>query len=248
MGANTSLSLKRLSWKLAILFAITCPKRVSSLTSLDLNHYRILPEGVVFTLTVPTKGTRPFFTRYPTDPVLCPVDCFTHYLTLTREKRVAQQGKPINLFISYIKPPHPVTKATIACWILSLIKEAGIDTEIFKAYSVRGASTTAAANVLVPLQEILNMADWSNASTFCQFYYKPVLERQCFHSLHCFQDVCILLLSYINGVALNSTTCILIYFARSSRNIIAIYFARSSRNIIANYTRADEPVGIIGVI
>jgi hypothetical protein len=82
----------------------------TSLTSLDLNHYRILPEGVVFTLTVPTKGTRPdetvqaFFTRYPADPGLCPVDCFTHYLTLTREKRVAQQGKPNNLFISYIKP------------------------------------------------------------------------------------------------------------------------------------------------
>ena len=172
---NTSLSLKVLSWKLAIL------KRVSSLTSLDLNHYRILPEGV-FTLTVPTKGTRPdetvqaFFTRYPADPALCPVDCFTHYLTLTREKRVAQQGKPNNLFISYIKPHHPVTKATIARWILSLIKEAGIDTEIFKAHSVRGASTTAAANALVPLQEILNMADWSNASTFRQFYYKPVFS------------------------------------------------------------------------
>ena len=155
---------------------------VSSLTSLDLNHYRILPEGVVFTLTVPTKGTRPdetvqaFFTRYPADPALCPVDCFTHYLTLTREKRVAQQGKPNNLFISYIRLHHPVTKATIARWILSLIKEAGIDTEIFKAHSVRGASTTAAANALVPLQEILNMADWSNASTFRQFYYKPVFS------------------------------------------------------------------------
>ena len=71
---------------------------------------------MVFTLTVPTKGTRPdetvqaFFARYPADPALCPVDCFTHYLTLTSEKRVAQQGKPNNLFISYIKPHHPVTK------------------------------------------------------------------------------------------------------------------------------------------
>jgi spore coat polysaccharide biosynthesis protein SpsF (cytidylyltransferase family) len=54
--------------------------------------------------------------------------------------------------------------------------EAGIDTEIFKAHSLRGASTTAAANALVPLREILNMADWSNASIFRQFYYKPVFS------------------------------------------------------------------------
>ena len=49
------------------------------------------------------------------------------------------------------------------------MKLAGIDTEIFKAHSVRGAATTAAANALVPLEKILHMADWSNASTFRQF-------------------------------------------------------------------------------
>ena len=180
MGTNNSLSLKHLSWKLATLFFITCPKRVSSLTSLNLNYYKMVPEGVVFTLTVPTKGTRPdetiqaFFTRYPADPYLCPVHCFTHYLLLTKEKRAVQEGKPNNLFISYIKPHHPIAKATLARWILSLIKEAGIDTKIFKAHSLRGGSTTVAANALVPLQEIMNMADWSNASTFRQHYYKPV--------------------------------------------------------------------------
>ena len=56
------------------------------------------------------------------------------------------------------------------------MKLAGIDTGIFKAHSVRGAATTAAANTLSPLEEILNMADWSNASTFRQFYYKPVFS------------------------------------------------------------------------
>ena len=82
MGLNQSLPLKRLSWKLATLFAITCPKRVSSITSLNLNHHRVLPEGVAFTLTVPTNGTRPdeivqaFSNRYPSEARLCPVNCF----------------------------------------------------------------------------------------------------------------------------------------------------------------------------
>ena len=84
LSVNSGLSPKQLSWKLAILFAITCPKRVSSLASLDLNHHRDLPEGVAFTLTVPTRGTRPdqtvqaFFACYPSETSLCPVDCLKH--------------------------------------------------------------------------------------------------------------------------------------------------------------------------
>ena len=98
---------------------------------------------------------------------------FEQYLASTKDLRETQQGKPSNLFISLVKPHRPVTRATISRWILSLIKEAGIDTTIFKAHSVRRASTTAAANALVPLQEILDMADWSKAATFRQFYHKP---------------------------------------------------------------------------
>ena len=78
------------------------------------------------------------------------------------------------MFISHVKPRRPVTRATISRWILSVIKKAGIETTIFNAHSVRGASTTAAANGLVPLQEILDIADWSKAATFRQFYYKPI--------------------------------------------------------------------------
>ena len=132
MGPNDALSLKHLSWKPATLFAITCPERVSSIASLDLNHHRVLPEGVVFTLTVPTKGTRPdetvqaFFARYTTEANLCPVECFGHYLSKITHKREMLQGKPNNLFISYIRPYRPVSKATATRWILCLIKELNV--------------------------------------------------------------------------------------------------------------------------
>ena len=46
----------------------------------------------------------------------------------------------------------------------------GIDSKNFKAHSVCGASTTAAANAFVPLSTIMSMADWSSASTFRTFY------------------------------------------------------------------------------
>ena len=53
---------------------------------------------------------------------------------------------------------------------------AGIDSHVFKSHSVRGASTTAAANAFVPLSTIMSMADWSSASTFRTFYYNPLLN------------------------------------------------------------------------
>ena len=40
-----------------------------------------------------------------------------------------------------------------------VLKIAGIDTDIFKAHSVHGASTTAAVNSNVPLDDAMKMAD-----------------------------------------------------------------------------------------
>ena len=134
---------------------------VSSLSSLDLHHYKLLPEGLVFTLTVATKTTRldetveAFFTRFPEDSKLCPVECFNTYLSSTsRLRNLSEAQKSNNLFVSYIKPRQPVTTASVARWIRSFLTEAGIDTSVFKTHSVRGAATSAAANAFVPVQEL----------------------------------------------------------------------------------------------
>jgi len=57
-----------------------------------------------------------------------------------------------------------------------VLKNAGIDTDIFIAHSVRGASTTAAVNNIVPPDDVMKMADLSHASTFQTFYYKPIFK------------------------------------------------------------------------
>jgi hypothetical protein len=54
------------------------------------------------------------------------------------------------------------------------LSKAGVDTSIFKAHSIRAASTSAAADAGVSIPEILQAADWSSKSTFEQFYHKPV--------------------------------------------------------------------------
>ena len=81
---------------------------------------------------------------------MCPVNWFEQYLASTKDLRETQQGKPSNLFISLVKHHCPVTRATISRSILSLFTKEGIDTTIIKAHSVRGASTTAAGNALLP--------------------------------------------------------------------------------------------------
>ena len=167
--------------KLVTLFALTCPERISTLANLDLRHCYVHPEGVSFQLTIPRKtgsADKPaeaFFARFNQDKKLCPVECFRHYLKLTRNIRpVIPSSLPDKLFISFKRPFKPVTTTTLGRWLRTFMSAAGIDCQVFKAHSVRGASTTAAAKAFVPLSTIMSMADWSSSSTFRTFYYKPL--------------------------------------------------------------------------
>ena len=87
LDSNMSLSLKQLSWKLAMLFSLTCPERVSALTKLDLPHCHILPEGLELMLSSSHKrGTadqlpKAFFAPFPSNSKLCPVETLRCYLT-----------------------------------------------------------------------------------------------------------------------------------------------------------------------
>ena len=183
LGKNRSLALKVISMKLVTLFALTCPERISALATLDLRHCTVHPEGVSFKLSTPRKSgsadkpAEAFFARFDQDKRLCPVECFQHYLKSTRNIRpVIPSSQPDKLFISFIRPHKPVTCTTLGRWLRNFMKAAGIDSQIFKAYSVRGALTTAAANACVPLPTIMAMADWSSSSTFRTFYYKPLFN------------------------------------------------------------------------
>ena len=46
------------------------------------------------------------------------------------------------MFIATIKPYRAVTSSTIARWLKNLLEAAGIDSSIFGAHSIRGASAS----------------------------------------------------------------------------------------------------------
>jgi len=108
------------------------------------------------------------------------VQCLKQYEAITSQFRSVTSHRAAPLFLSYVKPHKPVTTQRLAHWIKDLLKEAGVNTEVFKAHSVRGATTSAALDKGVHISDILSTADWSRESTFRSFYYRPLMDESTF--------------------------------------------------------------------
>ena len=79
-GETESLSLKQLSWKTAMLLALTRPSRSADHSPINLVGGRYKPDGVVVFPTSLAKLLRQgkplsefFFPSFPHDPGICPV-------------------------------------------------------------------------------------------------------------------------------------------------------------------------------
>lgn len=139
--------------------------------------------GVVFKLASLTKKCHAgaplkevSFTSFTGNDRLCVVQCLKQYEAVTNQFRVIIPEGAAPLFLSYVKPHKPVTAQRLAQWVKDLFKEAGVDTEVFKAHSVRGATTSAALRKGVHISDILSTADWSRESTFRSSYYRLATE------------------------------------------------------------------------
>ena len=179
LDEDNVVSLRTLSQKTALLMSLVEVSRTSQLQALDLRFRVFKPEGVIFKLPSLTKKRIPgapprelFFASFPSNPKICPGSCLRNYEERTVQFRQMDQSVAQPLFILYIKPHKPVTSQHIAHWIKDLLGQAGVDTSVFKAHSVRGAAATVALNKGVTLAGILQAADWSSDTTFRRFYYR----------------------------------------------------------------------------
>ena len=168
--------------KLTTLLAFSRPCCSADLAGLQLSYLKITPEGATFMANYLAKQSRPgwplkefFFLSLPNNLVLCPVSTLQEYIDQTKQFR---EGKDRvhkdNLFIATTWGHNTVTSATIATWIKATLMKASVDTSIFKAHLVRGATTKAAAMAVISIPEILEAGgDWSTQSVFERFYYRP---------------------------------------------------------------------------
>ena len=146
LGGDDSLSLRLLSIKSAMLLALARPSRSVDLSKLDIRTRFFTSSGLVFKpqhLSKQSRQSKPladfFYPRFPEDPQVCPVVTLQAYEARTLEFRALKSDSPkTTLFLSWIEKHNPVTSCTIARWLKTCLQDAGIDTGIFNAHSVRG--------------------------------------------------------------------------------------------------------------
>ncbi|XP_071504200.1 uncharacterized protein [Diadema antillarum] len=182
---NARLNLLLLSEKLIALAALVSAQRVQTLSFLDITYMSISDNSAVFQVVELLKTTTTKkgianqsveLSSFPTNEKLCVLSVLKEYLSRTEPLRQVHGVK--KLFISTRKPHKEVTTSTLSRWLKSTLHKAGIDTSVFSAHSYRSASSMAAFTQGVTIEEIMSKANWSNAKTFRDYYFKPVQEAK----------------------------------------------------------------------
>ena len=143
-------SLQVLSKKLVTLLALANASRASDIHALDLQFHKFSGEGVLFHIPSLTKTRRSgppkttFIAKFEEDPSICPVRTLQIYIEKTKNLSKSEDSGRLPLLISFKKPHKAVSSATISRWIKQLLAEEGVPTDVFKAHSVRAASSSAA--------------------------------------------------------------------------------------------------------
>jgi hypothetical protein len=136
------LSFYTLTLKCVMLLCLLSGQRVQTLQQICLEDCAVTDGVLRIKHSSILKITKPgnhlddiVLPAYTNDNCLCIINTFSEYVNRTKELR--QRGCK-RLLISTIKPYWPVTINTISRWIKSVLKQSGVDTDKFKAHSVRG--------------------------------------------------------------------------------------------------------------
>ncbi len=174
---NTELSLLQLTQKCAMLVALATAQRVQTLRSLTTKNLTITQNAVAFSVDTRLKQTTGdrvtpllYLPRMQNEKV-CVWNCVLTYFLRTKKLRQADQ------FFVISRPPHrAATSSTISRWLRDILQLAGINVALYKAHSTRSAASSKAKK-FVPLDKVLEAADWRGATVFEKFYNRTVSGR-----------------------------------------------------------------------
>ena len=167
--------------KVITLLALIGIPRGAELKLFDLNYMADYGDKYVFELVGTVKNVeggkklKPIeFHRHLEDAKLCPMSCIDRYISLTEPWRT--QGQPSAFFLCHKSPHKPASKSTLARWIKNVLLLADIDTNLFRAQSLRSASTSKALLKGLSVKEVVDHGRWSLESTWQRFYHKQVVS------------------------------------------------------------------------
>lgn len=168
------LGLKDLSLKLVLLLALTSAARAHEIAALDMQFLTEKEDSWEFSLAIHVKQSRPnhpsrriYLPAYPVNEKLCVVTTLKEYRARTVSVR-----KSSKLLLALVAPHAPISSQTVSRWLKSALRLAGITPE-YTGHSTRSASTSAAAESGIPLEVIIEAADWASAETFRKYYHRP---------------------------------------------------------------------------
>ena len=93
------------------------------------------------------------FVAYKINVNLCPVTTLKEYLK--RRERTSTINITQKLFVTHRKPIREAHKETLSRWVKEVMKNAGINVNMFKNHSCQSTSSSAAKKAGVLIEEIL---------------------------------------------------------------------------------------------
>ena len=180
------ITLEKLTLKTVMLIMLFTGQRPQIIRSLRVDNMDIKTSKFIFTIgNEDIKQGRPNYKpeqivlkAYPADRRIC----IFHYLRVYLEKTLYLRLAEKQLFITIKKPHQAASADTIARWLKTVLKSADIDTTVYKAASVRAASTSKAKREGATIQEIMKAGGWTRVSTFTKYYNKELVHENTFQA------------------------------------------------------------------
>ena len=175
----TNCYLKTLSHRLAILLCLTTGQRDQTTKCLNLDYIKISSDKIVLFVPETLKTTRlrhhllPIELKTFKDSELCVVAHLKQYIKMTAPFRNIGTNQ---LLLSFVQPHKPISTTTLLRCCITVMKEFGINLNIFGSHSTRSASTSKCKILGLSFKEIAKSAGWSNEKTFAQYYDKKIQE------------------------------------------------------------------------
>lgn len=176
---NEEISLEMLTKKLVTLLSLITAQRFQTLSLIRVENIIFTADGnvqifIVDNIKTSAPGRHQPFLQFPfflQKPEICVAQTLHTYIERTSNIREDQTF----LFLTFTRPHRRATSQTLSRWVKEILNKAGINTNMFTAYSVRHASTSCAYRSGVSIEVIRKMAGWTNKSeTFLKFYNKPL--------------------------------------------------------------------------
>ena len=104
------------------------------------------------------------------NPALCLKVAFENYIKVAADCVNTEEESPA--LIRQLKAKLPYAKNSISADVLKVMKEVGINTDVFKAHSLRMSSATALIDAGMSIESVMKIGGWHSTQVFLKFYHR----------------------------------------------------------------------------